>query len=209
MLKKKYEESIERFKAVLEYPWHNKEFYAAWLTQTYSYSRHVTRILMLASVKSPHENVKMHRRFHVHAGEENNHELLAERDVKDLGYDVKTIGEFPITNGFYATQYYTIEYVSPESLFGWILPLEGLALHYGQGMWDRVQQTPKMPDRFLKVHVNEDPDHVASALKTVENFNPKQEEQVCKNIEFTVDTYFRIMEACKQYAAASKGKKAA
>jgi len=199
-LRAKYDESIERLGLMLDYPWDSPEFYAAWLTQSYYYSRRVTRILLLASANSTMEQQKVHRRMMTHASEEKGHELLAERDVKDLGYDVQSIGEFSVTRGFYATQYFTIEHVSPESLFGWILPLEGLAIHYGKEIWNRVKSNTSAPTRFLDVHVNEDPDHVGSAFSTVNGMSAEHHAQICANMDFTVNTYFSILKNCREFA---------
>jgi hypothetical protein len=200
MLKQKYDESIDRLRGVLDFPWATPEFYAAWLTQSYFYSQRVTRILLLASAYSPIAATKLHRRLHTHAGEEKGHELLAERDVKDLGFDVKEIGEFPVTRGFYSAQFFTIQHVSSESLFGWILPLEGLAIHYGKDLLALVKKSPTTPSRFLDVHVNEDPGHVDSAFDTVEAFSADKHAQIVSNMEFTVDMYFQILQKCRSYA---------
>lgn len=208
MLKKKYDECIERLGVITEYPWHEPAFYAAWLTQSYYYSRQVTRILLMASAHSPLENNLMHKRFDVHAGEERGHEALAERDVKDLGFDVKKIGEFPVTTGFYSTQYHIIQHISPEALFGWILPLEGIAIHYGKAVAEKAAKKPGTPSRFFNVHVDEDPDHVESAFSVVKNFPPEAQEQVVRNMEFTVDMYIRILDCCREFSAQQKGRKA-
>lgn len=208
MLKQKYDESIARLRGVLDYPWDNPEFYAAWLTQSYYYSRRVTRILLMASAHASMAASKLHRRMSIHAGEEKGHELLAERDVKDLGYTVEGIGEFPTTRGFYTTQYFTIQHVSPESLFGWIMPLEGLAIHYGRFVLERVKANPTAPTRFWDIHVDEDPDHVDSAFAAVEGFSQEHIEQICANMDFTVDMYFSILDKCKAFAESAKLRRA-
>lgn len=208
-LRKKYDEAMQNFSRVLEYPWHDKHFYAAWCAQTYFYSRHVTRILLLAAAHTDMGSPALHKRFSAHSGEEKGHEVLAKNDAKDLGYDVQEIGEFPVTRGFYAHQYYTIEHVNSEALFGWILALEGLAMVHGKKWAKTIKASnSQAPTRFVDVHTDEDPGHVEAAFNVVAGFDAKHTPEIINNMKFTVEMYFQILNRCQEFMAQSAGRKA-
>lgn len=200
MLKRKYDQSMDQLRGILDFPWHNREFYGAWLAQSYFYSRRVTRMLLLASAHTSLAKSKLHRRLATHASEEKGHDLLAERDIKDLGLDLQKIGEFPITKAFYGYQYFTIQNVSVESFFGWILVLEGLAITWGKEILRLVREAKSAPTRFLDIHVHEDPSHVSSAFDAVTNFDAACMPDLTANMGLTVDMYYQILCACKEFA---------
>ncbi len=208
MLKEKYEQAMREYRGVLEYPWHSAEFYAAWCAQTYYYTSHNTRILLLASAHTPMKMPALHRRFAAHSGEEKGHEVLAERDAKSLGFDVQKIGEFPVTRSFYATQYYTIAHIGVEALFGFILALEGLANEHGREWIKKIKQNSNFPTSFLDVHADEDPDHVEKAFDQIKDFDPSTAQDILVNLDFTVKTYYKILDACRDYANSLKQRKA-
>ena len=101
-LNKLYRESVERIcKISNELPWSNREFYGLWLTQTYHFVRHSTRLVTLASSRLPLDLEGLRRRFVEHAKEEWGHERLAANDLKNLDFDLNHFRELGVTAGFY------------------------------------------------------------------------------------------------------------
>src|SRR5215470_14775595 len=127
-------------KVIRNVPWHDKAIYGAFLAQTYYYVNHSTRLLALAASRFQASEERIHRRFIRHATEEMSHEILALRDLKNLGLSLESYHEFPSTRAFYQTQYYMIEHVSPWSFWGYILMLEGLAVSEGAWLYDEIKR---------------------------------------------------------------------
>ena len=98
------------------------------------------------------------------------HEILALRDLKQLGLSLEQYPEFPSTRSFYQTQYYMIEHVSPWSFWGYILMLEGLALTKGPWMFNEIKQHHgEKAGSFVKVHAAEDVGHMAEAERAMQS----------------------------------------
>lgn len=198
-ISERYHSIITDLAAIKEYPWHDADFYAAWLSQSYFYSAITCKVLLMGAAHCSPEQAPLQRRLAKHSTEERGHEQLALRDLSDLGYKPENIGEFPVTTALYATQIYKLQNVSVEPLMGWILPLEGIAVEFGSAIREKVSQA-KLPTRFLDIHVDEDPDHVTSAFKTIESLNPEMQADTMKNMEMTRDFYFGILNDCRKYA---------
>lgn len=199
----KYHAIINDLAAIQEYPWHDADFYAAWLCQSYYYSAMTCKVLLMGAAHCGPDQAPLQRRLSKHSTEERGHELLALRDLADMGFKPEQIGEFPVTTALYSVQLYKLQNVSVEPLMGWILPLEGIAVEFGKSLRDQAANA-KFPTRFLDIHVDEDPDHVESAFKTIENLNPEQQSATMKNMEITRDFYFGILNDCRKYAQNKK-----
>jgi hypothetical protein len=200
MLSEAYRKEMLTTETILEFPWSDSGFYAAWLAQSCYYSSQATRILTLAAAHCPMSEQQLHRRFANHAREEQGHEILADRDVKDLGFTIEGIGEFSITEAFYKTQLYNIQTQGVRPFLGWVLYLEGLAVEFGKKIRERVAEG-KHPTRFLDIHVEEDPDHVEKALQFASTCNDEDLELLIRNMRFTREMYFKILRDCEHYAA--------
>ncbi len=208
MLSKSYQEAMSKLSTIMEYPWHDLNFYSCWLAQSYFYTSRSTRLLLMAASHATMEQSALHRRFAIHATEEKGHELLAVRDLKDLGWDIQTIGEFPMTTAFYATQFYKVQNQSSQLLMGWVLPLEGVAVEYGEKIRDAVKKHhPKASTRFLDIHIGEDEAHVAEAIKAIETIPKEEMPGIINNIETTADMYLRVLDQCKEKAALLSDKR--
>lgn len=196
-IEKKYRQVMDQMAAMLNYPWEKPEFYAAWLSQTYYYTSRSSRLLLMASARCDMNQSILHRRFSTHATEEKGHEILAQRDLADMGYDAKTLPEFSVTTSFYATQFYKIQNECSENFMGWIFPLEGIAVEHCGQIRDRLRAAG-LPTRFLDVHVDEDVDHVESAFKAVKNLTPEQEKGLLTNMDLTKDMYLMMLDECQK-----------
>lgn len=210
-IQEKYEQKMKEFSFIMDYPWHDEKFYAAWLAQTYYYACHGPRILTMAAAHTPMDNNRLFRRFFEHAREEMGHETLAERDMQGIGYKPSDVGEFPVTQAFYQTQYHTIEHNGSGSLFGFILALEGAALVWGDKIRKAVQAGhPNYPVKFLDVHVEHDPDHVDKAFDILKLVPNMHEKDIMVGMDFTVELYRQILASCKEWASRQgKAKKSA
>jgi thiaminase len=178
---------------LVEAPWEDKEFYANWLSQTYYFVSNSTRLISLAGSLFP-DNM-LHHRFVDHAKEERNHELLLTNDLKHLGKNLQN--EFASTSGFYQSQVFWMFFRSPASFFGYILCLEGIAVDYGQKAFDRVKAAHGLKaSNFLKVHSEEDVDHLDKAFELLERMTPEQRQHIEQNLRQCVAMYTGILEEC-------------
>ena len=129
-----YKSQMQRLaEEIVKYPWESEQFYAEYLAQTYFFVRHSTRLLALAGARcDAATRNSLHLRFLKHASEEKNHELVVLKDLMALGYRIEEYNEAASTKALYATQFYNIDYISPESFFGYIFALEGVAMRLFQ-----------------------------------------------------------------------------
>jgi thiaminase len=201
-------------KNVQAFPWNSADAYAAWLAQTYYYVSHSTRLLALSAALFPLNANQLHRRFLQHTREESAHEVLAERDLKALGYSLKDFPEFPETAAFYQTQYYQIEHVDPISFFGYILFLEGLATQVASWATKEIERIyGEKTATFLKVHGEEDDDHIEKAFENLKNLTEEQLQLIRKSFEISSALYQASLSRAAQQAVkgstTNPGRKAA
>lgn len=169
-------------------PWENKRFYASFLAQTYYFVRHSTRLLALASAYSFDDS--LHRRYAAHIAEEKGHDRLALNDLNRLGVNLEP--ELPQTRNLYETQYYKIERENASSLMGYILALEGVASMICPKIMTRITQAHGAEcAKFLKLHIEEDPDHVEKAFAEIEALKEQELAQVVHN----------LIQSCSNYAS--------
>jgi thiaminase len=188
-------------RAVEATPWRDKMVYGAFLAQTNYYVSHSTRLLALAASRFQFSDEQLHRRFIKHATEEMSHEVLALRDLKQLGLSMAQFPEFPSTRAFYQTQYYMIEHVSPWSFWGYILMLEGLALTKGAWMFSEIQQHHGDPaGSFIKVHAAEDVGHMAEAEKALQSLPDRERPLVIEQIASSCFHYCTMLQQCATHA---------
>ena len=191
---------------ILSFPWENEEFYAHWLAQTYYYVSHSTRLLALSAARFGMDKDNLHQRFLKHCQEEKKHERLAVTDLQSLGKKLSDYPELSATCNFYQTQYYWIEHVAPETFFGYIIALEGLAVEVGERLNNKIKGCHVgKTSRFLEVHAGEDPDHLDKALEMIYSdlHGSAGFDLVMKNFKQAVENYHDILRACQR---ASEGK---
>lgn len=153
--------------------WSNKDFYSDYVAQTFYYVRHSTRLLALCASRLNYETEQpIHLRFIKHLGEEFNHEKLATNDLKNLGVHVNDFPELITTRLLYEPQYYKIEHERPLALMGYVLYLEALAQKLSPIVAKEISNKygPKTAT-FFQVHGEEDPKHVAEAVKLISSLS--------------------------------------
>jgi hypothetical protein len=166
--------------------------YANWLAQTYFFVRHSTALLGYALPYLQNDELRHH--FENHLSEETRHDALALKDLKNLGYDISEFEEYSLTQGFYQSQYYRIAFEGGTSLLGYILWLESLAAGWAKKSYENIKDLHKGSVLFLKVHAEEDPQHVVEAINTIMNLSEKEQLNILKNMQFTHEIYSHIME---------------
>lgn len=182
--------------------WENKRVYGNWLAQTYYYVCHSTRLLGLASSYFQRDRESLHRRFASHMGEEKGHEHLSITDLKTMKMTVDHWPELSQTKAFYESQYYKIQYQNATALFGYILLLEATSVRLGPQIYKRVVEAHgKQSCNFLRIHVEEDPDHVDKALDQILVLPPQELVHIEANLTQTADIYVAMLIALKEKSA--------
>jgi thiaminase len=208
--KNRYTAAMEPLIRAMELaPWEDQSFYANWLAQTYHFVVNSTRLIAFCG--SFFKDDKLHQRFVDHAKEERNHEFLLTNDLKHLGgYKIETLPEMPITAGFYQSQLYLIMMKSPAAFFGYIFCLEGLAVDCGGKLYERTKAAHgQKAANFLKVHSDEDVDHLESAFKMLESLSKEEVDLVEKCLRQSAGLYEQILRQCAEKRNASKDQAAA
>ncbi len=183
------------------FPWEDKQAYSAWISQTYYFARHTTRLLALAGARTEFSAPDFHNRFLAHSGEEKGHDKLLVNDLKTLGSKMEDWPEMPGTCALYQTQYYYIEHESPMAFFGYILGLEALAAYFGNDINARVEKAwGKKAAHFVRVHAEEDVGHTDEALTKIASLPPHHQATVIQNLKQTLSYYDQMLNECKAMA---------
>lgn len=178
------------------FPWEDREPYGDWLAQTYYHVRHSTRLLAAATARFAFDarGQALHARFGAHIGEEAHHELLAEHDLRALGFALEQFPERHLTRTFYEPQYYKIEHLCPIALIGYIVPLEAAAAALGGAVLERLRSAHgKEAVSFVKVHAHDDPDHLEKAYAAIELAAPDERAIIETNIAQTAAGYAALL----------------
>lgn len=184
-----------------EYPWGQREAYADWLAQTYYYVSHSTRLLATAASRFPLDarGSALHQRFAKHIAEEDRHELLAEHDIEALGLTLARFPERDSTRMFYESQYYKVEHQDPIALFGYILPLEAVAATRGRWVLERIDRYfGRAAGTFLRVHAEDDVDHVEKAFAALEGISHAQAALVECNLRQSTTAYLGMLRELRE-----------
>lgn len=188
-----------------DYPWENKYIYGSFLAQTYYYVSHSCRLLAFAAALSKLSENNYFNRSIKHISEESNHEVLAEKDLQRLGFNLSDFLETGTTRALYESQYYKIQNQDPTALLGYILALEGIAVHSVPPVFSRLSQAfDKKSLNFLRVHSEEDPEHLHKAFEQIEKLNSEQKTYVEMNFLQTCDMYTHFLQSCKLVALSSE-----
>jgi pyrroloquinoline quinone (PQQ) biosynthesis protein C len=190
-------DEVERLAADVDaFPWEERAAYADWVTQTYHYVCHSTRLLATAAgrFELDERGNALHRRFAEHVREETKHELLAIHDVKELGESMADYSELPATRMLYESQYYKIEHLHPVVVFGYILGLEAVGPRFGKPLAVRIARTfGEKCTSFLRVHADGDVEHLDKALRMIEVASERERRLIEDNLRQTLYGYGAIL----------------
>lgn len=183
---------------VLRMNWGNINFYKHWLAQSYYYTRHSTRMLAYAAGWTGPEKQNYYRRSVQHIQEEQGHDLIALNDLKLIGGSILEHPELSVTRALWEPQFYKIQ-KNPTTLLGYILALEVLALQMCQPMYEMLLKNyPAEACRFVKVHAEDDPEHVEHALAQIERCSLEEREEIIANFHQTRDMYSLFLQAIQK-----------
>ncbi len=179
-------------KALSDYNFEDRHQYAFWLSQAYYFVKHSTPLLALSAGLSVDNNA-YHNRCIDHLSEEKGHEKMLLNDLKKLSYRPSDFPELAQTQAFYQTQYYWIQHKKPASFMGYIILLEGLAVISGKELHRRV--SAHQGKSFIKVHSDEDVDHLEKALQMMDSFTAEEQELIVRNCELSSQIYLTMLDA--------------
>jgi pyrroloquinoline quinone (PQQ) biosynthesis protein C len=118
--------------------------------------------------------------------------------LEKLGSQKNAYSELGICRALWEPQFYKIQR-EPKSLLGYILALENLAvltfpkLH--QNLLERYGQEAV---HFVRVHAEDDPEHVDEALRQIELCTDQEKESIVRNYEQTCVVYRLMLEEIRK-----------
>lgn len=175
------------------FPWEDKDIYLSWLAQSYEYALRSTRILALTAAKMPEGHTLLSNRFVAHAAEEKNHDRLLRHDAKSLGADITQVPVLPEAEAFHKSLYFWLYEGKPVSMLGWVLCLEGFAVQCGKQIYPRIVKAHgAQASTFIKVHGEEDEDHIKKALEVCEQLSETETAEVIKSFRLYCKLYENI-----------------
>lgn len=191
---------------IKNFPWKNRNAYAAWLANSYEYALNSTRILALAGGLMPLHLTRFSNRFITHAAEEKGHEKLLENDLKALNF---SLSDVPVTDEmklFHQSLYYWLSSMgTPLGIFGFVLALEGIAVLNGEYIHKETHaQYGDKGTKFVKVHSVEDPDHLEKAFSAVKSLSPQEITVVANSMIQYCRQYNKVLIAIQNNNAAIK-----
>ena len=184
---------------LLNFDIENKAAYANFLAQTYYYVSHSTRLLAFAAGMYKGGEEKLFRRYISHISEESSHEVLALKDLEDLGYTIEQFPEIAETKQLWEAQYYKVLHTDPTVFMGYILALEAFACNYFPSFLEKIDKTYNgKAMRFVKLHAEEDPEHVKKAIEFIDSLEEERQSNISENILQTAKSYSYMLNACSE-----------
>lgn len=169
--------------------WSNKKAYAKWLAQSYYYTSYSTRMLAFAAGWSDKSEKSFYKRSIKHISEEQGHDIVALNDLKNLGENIDSYSELGVTRAMWESQFYKIQ-KDPAFLLGYILGLEAFAVRTLREFYSVLHKHyPENSLLFVKVHADDDPDHVEEALKQIEACTADQQKEIFISYQHTIELY--------------------
>ncbi|RYZ83697.1 MAG: hypothetical protein EOP04_19450 [Proteobacteria bacterium] len=158
----------EMQKEIESLPWTDPACYALWLSQTFFYVRHATRVLSKAAWRCGFEDEDLHKRMLNGINEEKNHELMCTNDLAHIGFSLDDFAELPSTSAYYQTLYSMIDSHGPYSLLGYFVSLEGLGAIGFKNVFPKLKKCYGTGGiQFLEVHAHLDEGHFDQGLSHI------------------------------------------
>jgi len=175
--------SIKNMQNVLEsLDWQDPACYALWLSQTYFYVRHATRVLSKAAWRCGFEDEDLHKKMLNGINEEKNHEVMCTNDLDNIGYSLDDFSELTTTSAYYQTLYSMIDTHGPYALLGYFVSLEGLgAIGFNNVFDNLLKQYGKEGVQFVEVHAHLDEGHFAQGLDHILSL-PKEKRDLVEEV---------------------------
>lgn len=194
------EEPMNRLcESVLKMPWESETFYKEYLAQTYHYVFHSCRLLAYAAALTSSSQSSFYTRALKHLSEESGHDDLAKIDLKRLGSSITEYPELSSTRSMWEPQYYKVMKHGSESLMGYILALEYMVIKCYDEVYKRLQSTYSEKSlNFIRVHVDEDPDHVEKAFKTIEPLSLEKKKVIYQSYVQACFSFEKLLFECME-----------
>lgn len=167
--------------AAKKLPWENREFYAQFMAQIYFLTTHSVQMLNAAASVTDRPDYARHliQMIKLEIG----HDKVALSDLKALGRTPDEFSEFGITRSIWESQLYKIQRC-PDALTGYIFALEKSAVEvYGHILKTVTEAHGASAVRFMKLHAEEDQDHVVKAMEQIEALDLKSRVEAMINAE--------------------------
>lgn len=178
-----------------ELPWENEQFYSNWLAQTYFMVSHTPRFICLAAARFGTAEDGFHRKMVNHFNDEDKHEYILIKDLKNLGYSIEDFEIFPETSLVVEQLYHQIDRVDPISIFGRIIFLEMLTAKLSSKFKDKFNsQYNNHTGEFLKIHFEEDIEHVQKAFSVLIDLDVKKKKIIGDEFYMTGMLYKSFLE---------------
>jgi hypothetical protein len=192
------ERCVERLgKGLRAFAWHDRVAYGDWLSQTYWYVRHSTRLFAASAARLEHDDIgnALHVRFAAHMAERKRLELLAMHDLRELELTLGAYVERSATRAFYECQYYKIEHVNPIALFGYILTLEAMSAAHGTWVYEQASTAHgSAAATFLKLSASDDEDHLRQAIAMIERIDSRGRADIEQNLRQSTFSYLVMLD---------------
>lgn len=172
------------------FDWSNRDLYARWLTQTYFFVSHTSRLICLAAGSFSLEDQRYHQFMCGHLKEESGHEKMALDDLKALGLEERNLTELVSTRVFHEHMKHLILTRSPYCIFGRIFLLEGLAITLGEKILPTLTRSfGESATEFLRLHTEEDKHHYARSLNILKKMTAEQHAHIEDGLESSFELY--------------------
>ena len=178
-------------KLMRDMPFSDISFYEVFLSQTYYFTKHSTKLLICAKDYLKNDLIKQH--FIEHAKEEAGHHILAKNDLKNLNKkNVTDFEEFEETKTLYKRIYDSTPN-EPFAVLGYAMALEFLAVEASPWILKKLPSTPEISDSFLKEHGELDIEHTKEALGLYNSLDDFEKQHVEKYFLQTIIDYSKFI----------------
>ena len=203
-----FEDTLKEADAfICAFPWEDKRAYAGWLAQQYFLVRHTTRLIALAISKCEDSRVRDEYIGHL-AGERGHDELLL-KDLRALGFNIADFTPFASTRLMIHNQYYWMNDVAADSLFGYAQYLEGISIFTVPKVIERLKASGETALSFLQLHADSDEDHYPEGLERIRRIGANAEALILPNLAESHLLYGQIFADIESTLTASRVQPAA
>lgn len=189
-----FEDNMPRLeRAFVNFPWENKAAYVEYLSQTYKYIQHSTKLLLFASTKTM--DLELKNCFLHHIKEETGHENWAKNDLKNLGFTTDNITELDETIDLYNEIYLGIEKFGPAPIIGYAMALEGVSARKCPEIAMRlINKYGAKCSTLIKNHGDIDPEHLKDSHEVLRFFKDTELKIIEEFMTKSTDSYIKFLD---------------
>jgi len=138
-----------------------------------------------------------------HLKEEEGHEFAAVDDIRILdGGSIEDYRRYGITGALAQVQFENL-LRNPYYLMGTILPLETLVVETFRPIYQRlIKVYPGEACKMVKIHMDDDPDHVAKGLEQIERCGPDVRKEILSAYDQTAELYRLMIQVIRENTGA-------